>query len=42
GAVDLGVEGEEKEERYVERILINESREESARILREQHHQSLP
>ncbi|MCI33220.1 hypothetical protein A2U01_0054437 [Trifolium medium] len=42
GAVELGVEGEEEEERYVERIIINESREEEARILREQKQQSFP
>jgi hypothetical protein len=32
----LGVEGEETKERYVERILINEKREDAARRLREQ------
>jgi hypothetical protein len=33
---ELGVEGEEQEERYIERILCNEKREEAARRLREQ------
>jgi hypothetical protein len=33
---ELGVEGEETKERYVERILINEKREDAARRLREQ------
>ncbi|MCH99529.1 hypothetical protein A2U01_0020543, partial [Trifolium medium] len=42
GAVELGDEGEEEEERYVERILINENSEEAARILREQQKQSHP
>ncbi|CAJ2673213.1 unnamed protein product [Trifolium pratense] len=42
GAVVLGVEGEEEDERYVERILINEKKEEQARVLREQHQHSFP
>ncbi|MCI95233.1 hypothetical protein A2U01_0116531, partial [Trifolium medium] len=35
GALELGVEGEEDEGVYVERIALNESREEEARIERE-------
>jgi hypothetical protein len=42
GACELGVEGEEEDGRYVERILINEQTEESARRLRVQHNQGLP
>ncbi|MCH80923.1 hypothetical protein A2U01_0001699 [Trifolium medium] len=42
GALELGVEGEEEEERYVERIISNENRVEAARILREQHNKSHP
>ncbi|MCI00661.1 hypothetical protein A2U01_0021683, partial [Trifolium medium] len=42
GAIELGVEGEEEEERYVERILINENRVEATRVLREQQQQSFP
>ncbi|PNY07747.1 hypothetical protein L195_g004251 [Trifolium pratense] len=40
-AVELGVEGEE-EERYIERIIGNENKEDEARILREQQQQSFP
>jgi hypothetical protein len=35
--VDLGVEGEEEDERYIERILVNENKDEAAKILREQN-----
>jgi hypothetical protein len=42
GAADLGVEGEETEEGYVARILINENQEEVARRLREQHKEDNP
>jgi hypothetical protein len=42
GATELGVEGEEEEHQYVERILINEKKEEEARRLREQLKQGCP
>jgi hypothetical protein len=42
GAVDLGVEGEETEECYIARILVNENQEEVARKLREQHKDGNP
>jgi hypothetical protein len=42
GATDLGVVGDEGAEVYVKRILINENKEEEARILREQHPQCNP
>ncbi|PNX66676.1 hypothetical protein L195_g055219, partial [Trifolium pratense] len=41
GAIELGVEGDEVNERYVERILINEKKVNQARIVREQNHQSI-
>jgi hypothetical protein len=37
--VELGVDGEEEEVRYMERILINEKREDAARRQREQQKQ---
>ncbi|MCI44280.1 hypothetical protein A2U01_0065519, partial [Trifolium medium] len=39
GAAELGVEGDEAEENYVRRILINEKREEEVRRQREQQKQ---
>jgi hypothetical protein len=42
GVVDLGVEGEEVEDRYVERIPINDNRDDAARLLREQNQRGNP
>jgi hypothetical protein len=42
GAMDLGVVGDEGDEFYVKRILINENSEKEARIHREQHQQIDP
>jgi hypothetical protein len=42
GVVDLGVEGEEVEDRYVEIILINDNRDDAARLLREQNQRGNP
>jgi hypothetical protein len=42
GATELGVEGDDDEIQYVERILIIEKREEEARRLREHQKQGYP
>jgi hypothetical protein len=42
GATELGVEGDDDEIQYVERILIIEKREEEARRLREHKKQGYP
>jgi hypothetical protein len=42
GAVDLGVEGEDTEEGYIARILVNKNQEEVAKRLREQHKDGKP
>jgi hypothetical protein len=40
--VELGVEGEEEDEQYVERIRVNEKKEEEASRLRKQQNQGIP
>jgi hypothetical protein len=42
GATELGVEGDEEEERYVERIVANEKKDEADRLLREQQNHVHP
>jgi hypothetical protein len=42
GAAELGVVGEEVDAQYVERIRINEKKEEEARRLRKQQNQGIP
>jgi hypothetical protein len=42
GAVELGVEGDEEVEGYVDRIVTNEGREDEARIQREHRSQFNP
>ncbi|PNX62808.1 hypothetical protein L195_g053176, partial [Trifolium pratense] len=42
GAVELGIEGEEGDERYVERLILNENTDEATRLLREQPHNCHP
>jgi hypothetical protein len=42
GAAELGVEGAEEDEQYVERIRINEKKEEEASRLRKQQKQGIP
>ncbi|MCH86657.1 hypothetical protein A2U01_0007516 [Trifolium medium] len=42
GVTELGVEGDEEEERYVERLLLNENRDEVVRRQREQNQHSFP
>jgi hypothetical protein len=42
GAAELGVEGEDEEVRYVDRILANKKKEEAARRKREQQNHVIP